>query len=104
MITNNPILDDETLFPSSLTYNTWNSTIVPEPCEYYYFSKFVTGYGPEHTETPPLDSWQVANVTGKSYNYYGLDNTYNAKHLYYFYSVQGPENPYDFVHSVCVAW
>jgi hypothetical protein len=104
MVTNNPILTDETLFPSSTTYNTWNSTIVPEPCEYYYFSRYVSGYGEDHVDTPPLDSWQVANVTGKSYNYFGLDNTFNAKHLYYFYSTMGPENPYDFVHAVCNAW
>jgi hypothetical protein len=43
-------------------------------------------------------------MTGSSYNYFGLDNTYNAKHLYYFYNTMGPENPYDYVHSVSAAW
>jgi hypothetical protein len=56
------------------------------PPEYYYYSlEYFTPLG--GVSSPVLSASQVANITNNEYSYYGLNNTYNAKALYYYYSI-----------------
>jgi hypothetical protein len=36
---------------------------------------------------------EVGNLTSSEYSYFGLNNTYNAKMAYYYYSIEDVSNP-----------
>jgi hypothetical protein len=69
----------------SLSVTEWGVPGIVKSPEYYYYSQF--HYKPfSGAQNPPaLDAWQVGNMTDNHYNYYGIGNTYNAKHLYFNY-------------------
>jgi len=46
----------------------------------------------------------VGNITSNSYTYFGLDNTYNAKTLYYYYETVAVTNPSTFMLEAQVAY
>jgi hypothetical protein len=50
--------------------------------EYYAYGKSTS---PGRAERPALTVEQVTNITSTTYTYMGLNNTYNAKALYYYY-------------------
>lgn len=75
MVTNKPLVDDQTYFPKSLSINDWDIPSVTGYPEYYYYSH-LNGNG------PALDAWQVTNMTSSSYSQFGLNNTYNGYSIY----------------------
>jgi len=42
---------------------------------------------------------QVSNVSSSSYNNFGLNNTYNNKQLYYYYSIEDKANANTFMNN-----
>jgi hypothetical protein len=87
--------------PKSLSLNDWNLRGIDSNSEYFYYSQYNLLYG---HDAPELSSWQVGNMTHSSYNYFGLDNSFNAKHLYYLYTTLYDSAPYDYMNAVTSIW
>lgn len=70
-----------------MSLTSWNIPGLSEAePEYYYYSNLYN-QPPGGSDTPVLTTDQVSNITSSTYQYMGLNNTYNAKALYYNYGI-----------------
>lgn len=60
--------------------------------EYFYYTKFLYKATAGTLRAPVLDVEQVVNMTSSDYTYFGLNNTYNAKMVYYYYTIEDVDN------------
>jgi len=67
-----------TYFPKSLSVEDWNIPGIEGKPEYFAYSQMGVQEAPF---APALTYEQVTNITRSSYNYWGLNNTYNLKVL-----------------------
>lgn len=76
----------DTTGKTGLSLTEWNlKGIGPVAPEYYFYSSTYTAY--DTYESPMLTPDQVGNLTSTQYQYMGMNNTYNAKAIYYAYSM-----------------
>jgi len=71
-----------------LTIANWTVPgISAQAPEYFYYSQFFySTHGGQGA--PAFGPYQVGNLTDDEYGYFGLNNTYNAKMVYYYYSME----------------
>lgn len=109
MITLTPPYTDADYFPVDSTNETlsvidWGVPGITKAPEYFYYSQFHYAPFSGAQSAPALDAWQVGNMTDNHYNYYGIGNTYNAKHLYFNYISNSYENVKPQISATMVQW
>lgn len=82
----------------------WGVPGIGKSPEYFYYSQFHYAPFTGAQNPPPLDAWQVGNITDNHYSYYGIGNTYNAKQLYYNYVTNSHVNEKPYISATMVQW